>query len=356
MTWSGSITYGGNTLSEEIINAIVYRSKQFNVLPTGVICQMYLESHWGNSGAGANPALANWSGITYFSPYPGQFGGVVYYEKGTARPASEGLYYVKFNNLSDFFMAHCWLVGTGSGIYKSAGKTTVKGFGEGLFISGGAKYNYASDYEYYVDTLLSIERGIKNSYPNFDEINLLAGMITGDSEYLEIPAKGATESNVTSRWGWRVHPITGEQDFHNALDIAMAMGTPIVATLGGVVKSIQQPYPNQDYGGTGYGNWLEIEHSNGYSSRYAHLRQIIVTTGQKVNKGDVIGYMGSTGSSTGSHLHFELRHIGASDEGGTNTVDPYPYLFENVPIYGTEGGSTGEQDDKFKWWIYLDFY
>lgn len=104
-------------------------------------------------------------------------------------------------------------------------------------------------------------------------------------------------SGVTSRFGWRIHPITGELSTHNALDIAMAGGTPIAACNGGTALV---PAFNSSYG-----NYVKVIAPSGDYTLYAHMSSIAVTSGQEISPGDVIGYVGTTGSSTGNHLHLE---------------------------------------------------
>jgi murein DD-endopeptidase MepM/ murein hydrolase activator NlpD len=121
---------------------------------------------------------------------------------------------------------------------------------------------------------------------------------------------------ITSPFGWRVHPISGTRRFHSGTDIGAAQGTPVLAAYSGRVKGA-------DYLG-GYGLAITIEHKNGtLDTLYAHLSQISVRPGDWVEQGTMIGEVGSTGASTGPHLHFELRKL-ASD--GWATLDPGPQL------------------------------
>ncbi len=103
---------------------------------------------------------------------------------------------------------------------------------------------------------------------------------------------------ISSRFGERVHPITGELKNHNGMDIAANMGTTVFAADGGKVVLAEW------YGG--YGNCIMIDHGNGYKTLYGHLSYIGVSSGQTVKQGDSIGQVGSTGNSTGPHLHFEV--------------------------------------------------
>lgn len=116
---------------------------------------------------------------------------------------------------------------------------------------------------------------------------------------------------ITSPFGWRQNPFGGGPEFHQGLDIAAATGTTVTAAASGTVISAGW------YGG--YGNYILIDHGGGMSTGYGHLSQIFVSNGQTVQKGQAIGAVGSTGASTGPHLHFEVRMHG-------KPVDPAAYL------------------------------
>ena len=141
------------------------------------------------------------------------------------------------------------------------------------------------------------------SFP-FDP-SLVGGSGAADSR---IPSIWPTTGVVTSPYGLR----WGGTDFHPGMDIANDMGTPIVATADGVV----------DYAGWnsgGYGNMVDIDHGNGIMTRYGHASQVVVSTGQHVKRGQLIAYMGSTGFSTGPHVHYEVHVNG-------QRVNPISYL------------------------------
>jgi len=109
-------------------------------------------------------------------------------------------------------------------------------------------------------------------------------------------------SFITSEYGYRIHPITGVRDLHRGIDIGVPTGTEILAGFDGIVTFAS-------YNG-GYGNVVIIQGNNGLEARYAHMDTIDVTVGQDVDMGDVIGTVGSTGSSTGPHLHMEVLRNG----------------------------------------------
>lgn len=105
---------------------------------------------------------------------------------------------------------------------------------------------------------------------------------------------------MTSPYGYRVHPISGVTRLHNGVDLAAVTGTPIFASKSGVVTTACIGW------GNGYGNHVVINHGDGFSTLYAHQSALNVYEGQIVSQGDVIGYVGSTGNSTGPHLHFTV--------------------------------------------------
>lgn len=109
---------------------------------------------------------------------------------------------------------------------------------------------------------------------------------------------------LSSPYGYRVHPVYGSYSFHDGVDLAGPSGTPIVATRGGTVTIAQ-------FSSTA-GYYVSINHGDGFSSVYMHMTHFIVSYGQQVQQGQVIGYMGSTGLSTGPHLHFGLSYNGSS--------------------------------------------
>ncbi len=108
-----------------------------------------------------------------------------------------------------------------------------------------------------------------------------------------------TEGIITSNYGYRFDPINGEYKMHEGLDIAAEKGSGILCTLDG--KVYKTGYDD------GYGNFIILEHLNGLKTLYAHCDTVIAKTGDAVKQGDIIATVGSTGRSTGNHLHFEIR-------------------------------------------------
>ena len=118
-------------------------------------------------------------------------------------------------------------------------------------------------------------------------------------------------SSITSPYGWRVHPVYGDQRFHSGVDLGAKSGTPIVATRSGVVAAA-------DYNWSA-GYYVTLDHMDGFESKYLHMTHFIVKKGDYVSAGQVIGYVGSTGTSTGAHLHFGVYYNG-------NSVNPANYI------------------------------
>ena len=116
---------------------------------------------------------------------------------------------------------------------------------------------------------------------------------------------------ISSSYGYRIHPVTGLPNLHGGVDFAASYGTGIKATRAGEI--IVKTYNSS------YGNYVIIDHGNGIASLYAHMSGFNVSIGQEVSQGSIIGFVGSTGSSTGPHLHFEIRVNGTR-------VDPMNYL------------------------------
>ena len=155
--------------------------------------------------------------------------------------------------------------------------------------------------------------------PQYEELwaELLGGFAQGGGELMDpdstrtptgtlqwpLPVAGA----ITSQFGHRVDPITGEVSSHTGTDIACAEGTPILAAADGTVTVAN----GLDSWGGSYGYYIQIDHGGGLETLYAHCSSICVTTGQQVQAGEVIGYVGHTGRATGSHLHFEVKDNGS---------------------------------------------
>ncbi len=139
-----------------------------------------------------------------------------------------------------------------------------------------------------------------------------------------MPVAGA---KLTSGYGMRNHPVLGGRRQHQGIDLAQPTGTPIRATADGVVG-------RADWFSS-YGLFVSLEHGGSIETRYGHMSRLNVAAGQAVKKGDIIGYVGSTGRSTGPHLHYEVRIAGVA-------VNPIPYMQGDSVVSESEvalGGS-----------------
>ena len=158
---------------------------------------------------------------------------------------------------------------------------------------------------------------------DLDKMSLRSHRIDSDLSVLEqkfvaqsqlfasIPSITPVHGILTDGFGGRSDPFTGEQGTHNAIDISSAVGQAVRAPADGIV--VKSEWAN------GYGNVIYLSHGYGYSTRYGHLSSYAAKPGQHVKRGDIIGYVGSTGRSTGPHLHYEVRL-------NNNPVNPLEYI------------------------------
>jgi murein DD-endopeptidase MepM/ murein hydrolase activator NlpD len=133
-------------------------------------------------------------------------------------------------------------------------------------------------------------------------------LLARDRMIASLPSINPVDGTISAGFGWRVNPWP---EFHEGVDLAADYGTPIHAVADGIVRSTDFE--------SGFGNKIDIDHENGYHSWYAHLSRFGVTPGQRVRKGEVIGFVGATGDATGPHLHYQLML-------GGRPIDPAPYL------------------------------
>ena len=140
-----------------------------------------------------------------------------------------------------------------------------------------------------------------------------------------MPLEGAA---LTSSFGMRTHPVLGGRRQHTGIDLAAPTGTPVYATADGIVSRADEY--------SSYGLYISLEHGAAMQTRYAHLSRLAVAAGDSVKKGDLIGYVGSTGRSTGPHLHYEVRVEGLA-------VNPIPYMVESEAqlAYARDARLTG---------------
>lgn len=148
--------------------------------------------------------------------------------------------------------------------------------------------------------------------------------ITGIDASIDAPSLWPVIGPIRSSFGQREDPITGngEGEFHTGIDISAPIGTPIRATADGVVKSAQME--------SGYGREVILDHGHGMETCYAHMSGFAVMAGETVVRGQVIGYVGVSGRTTGAHLHYEVRIH-------NTPVNPYKYMRSTIATLGTPG-------------------
>lgn len=140
----------------------------------------------------------------------------------------------------------------------------------------------------------------------------MTAMSRGARTEVSIPSRVPLANlTMTSGYGMRTHPVLGRRRAHKGIDLAAPVGTPIYATADGLVSRASW------FGG--YGLFVSIEHGGQIETRYGHMSRLNVADGQRVHKGDIIGFVGTTGRSTGPHLHYEVRVSGEA-------VNPVPYM------------------------------
>lgn len=160
------------------------------------------------------------------------------------------------------------------------------------------------------ELMLAVDQ--RDDYLSTLEANVLQNSVLKDMLPNSSPINVAYNS---SSYGWRIDPFSGYKAFHEGLDFPANIGTPIHAAADGIVSEAALT-PD-------YGNLVKIEHGSGLETRYAHASKLLVKKGDRVVKGQTIALVGSTGRSTGPHLHYEIRLNG-------NALDPKQYLHKNL--------------------------
>lgn len=167
-------------------------------------------------------------------------------------------------------------------------------------------------------TLNNLARRMSYQNRSYDEITKLIDkkedLLAGTPAIQPVSNKDL--SRVASGFGYRIDPVYKTTKFHAGLDFAAPQGTPIYATADGIIKTAGNT-------GNGYGNHVVISHGYGYETLYGHMVRVKVRSGQRVKRGEVIGWVGSTGKSTGPHCHYEVHKNG-------QTVDPIYFFYNDL--------------------------
>jgi len=192
------------------------------------------------------------------------------------------------------------------------------GVGGNRSYEGLEKYDNEELMKHSFEKLDEMGRKMAIQSKSYDEITKL---IKNKEEMLaSIPAiqpiSNVDLTRIASGFGMRIDPIYKTGKMHNGIDFTSPTGTPIYATGNGYVEKIE-------FSARGYGNHVVINHGYGYASLYAHMSKIIVYNGQKLKRGDVIGYVGSSGKSTGAHLHYEVIY-------NSEKIDPINFFHNDL--------------------------
>jgi murein DD-endopeptidase MepM/ murein hydrolase activator NlpD len=150
------------------------------------------------------------------------------------------------------------------------------------------------------DQIEGLKRALIFEEESFKEI--IASLETKREILSHTPSIFPVRGSITSYFGKRLNPISRRWEFHKGIDIANAMGTPLVAPANGVVTFTGWK--------GGFGNLVILNHGYGYTTRFGHLKEMKVQKGERVRRGEIIGYIGRTGRATGSHLHYEVLLAG----------------------------------------------
>jgi murein DD-endopeptidase MepM/ murein hydrolase activator NlpD len=167
-------------------------------------------------------------------------------------------------------------------------------------------------------TLTNLDKRMAFQDRSYNQIN---GFIKNKEQLLACtpaiqPVSNSDLKRIASGFGYRIDPIYKTPKFHAGLDFTAPQGTPIYATANGVAKVAGNT-------GNGYGNHVVLEHGYGYETLYGHMVRTKIHTGDKVHRGDVIGYVGSTGKSTGPHCHYEVHKNGIK-------IDPVYFFYNDL--------------------------
>nr|WP_315384335.1 M23 family metallopeptidase [uncultured Sphingomonas sp.] len=195
-------------------------------------------------------------------------------------------------------------------------------------VAMGGPYEPVSDEDAAAATTADADAQFRSLFETWKKLDSI------ESSTISIPSMQPVQHvSFTSHYGVRSDPFRGTAAMHAGVDIPGQMGTPIYATADGIVSHAGRQ--------GGYGNLVEINHGRGMETRYGHLSKILVADNTRVHRGQIIGLMGSTGRSTGTHLHYEVRLDGRA-------INPIPFIqsgeyIAQAPVAGGVGGPRGQR-------------
>ncbi len=189
---------------------------------------------------------------------------------------------------------------------------------------GVDRYHKLRDYydaDLVIDVTKRVDQLSKQLYVQSKSFDEVWGLVKNKASMLAAipaiqPVANKDLTKVASGYGWRIHPIYKTEKMHTGMDFTSPVGTEIFATGNGTVSKVEKD-------GRGYGNNVIINHGYGYESVYAHMSKMLVRPGQKISRGDLLGYVGNTGTSTGPHLHYEVRKNG-------NPLNPVNFYYNDL--------------------------
>ncbi len=200
----------------------------------------------------------------------------------------------------------------GARLVASAGIEDEFGFGEDPAI-GGPSEDVSATTSSYNDVVVFLDQLESNINAKEQELSALESLILDKEINTEqqITGRPITSGWLSSPYGYRADPFTGKRAWHSGVDFSSLEGSDVIVTAAGVVTTVDRK--------PGYGVFVEVSHGGGYTTRYGHNKSVLVKKGDIVKKGQVIAKVGSTGRSTGPHVHYEITKNGKK-------LNPYKYL------------------------------
>ena len=337
------------TLGEWVISGFEYPfvklSEFTGSIRDGIVNWYEKDSPWGKEGK----TPVNWAIDSVSSIFGGIANKVQELANSLKNISVTDLIKKGITTLGDYASRDNGIVGStiqfGKGLYDAAKKRfdeRNKNKGSGgvdILPRGGGEYSEAEMFQMEQDTY----------FKNLAQTRAIEEAKTAQSSGKR-PAPLSSSYTMTSDWGWRIHPVHGTRSWHTGVDLAPDDPEASVISVfpGKVIEKFDGATGEDDRSNGGWGNSIVLDIGNGFTNRYAHMLQGSVSSsikeGDTIPAGTILGTVGSTGTSTGTHLHFQMNEDGVMNEGEKSDVDPKPYLegAEVVPGAGFRGSSSGK--------------
>lgn len=263
----GDLNNEGHTLSQNDIRLIIEHAQEYDIKPSFLIAQMFVESHWGDPNTSTvGDVDNNWAGISEPFSVPDDLG--INMSRGTARPSNEGGYYVHFETVEDFFKAYTYLLSNRNGIYNVEGTSSIEDYCKGLFRVGGASSDYAaSGYDAYYDLLIPTYNALEENNPGkLDEIDNSSSSGGGSNPDPD-PDPDPSESSISDVQKWL------NSNYDAGLDVDGSFGP---ASNEAVVRAVQTELNAQHNAG------LDVDGSFGPAAQLAWVPLVGGETGNLV--------------------------------------------------------------------------